>query len=256
MSNVIKAAQYRKEIVIDSNPKADLFFSGLDKTAETITLSAGGEKELPEETLAAMKEKASELLAEAEEEGKRIMAKAYAEAEAQKNAVMETARNDGYRDGYNSGLAALKEQEEQLREQMLRCQQDYEEKVKELEPLFSELTIRYVEKLTGILMEEKRPVIGYLMGEAIRHAEPSKSYVLYVSPEEYEEVNAAGEELRAMVSSRAVFEILPDEKLTAGECKLETDGCVIDGSLGTRLSILKENIRLLTAEDRENRNAG
>jgi len=253
LSNVIKAVQFQEQIRIDSNPKAELFFAGLHQQLAGVRMAETEdalerEAELTSQAEQAMAEKASELLAAAKEEGRKVIEQARVEANIQKEAVLKEAQEKGYRDGYNSGIAALQEKEAQLAQIKAQYQREYEQQIKELEPLFSELVIQYVEKLTGILREEHQPVIGYLMAEAIRGTGSSRYYILHVSEEDYEEACKEEEKLRAMVSNRSDFEILSEKGLVSGECKLETDSCVIDASLGTRLSLLEENIRLLAAE--------
>ena len=83
------------------------------------------------------------------------------------------------------------------------------------------------------------------MKEAVRNTESAKMYILHVPKESLEEAQAQEEELRAMVSNRASLEILSDSSLDAGECRLETENCVIASGIGTGLEILKENLRLL-----------
>ncbi len=265
MSNIIKAARFQagqqmvmpvniEKFVIDSNPRANLFFSGLQKSLEAAReeeaqtldgLPIEGASLIPLEVEQAIKEQAAVILEEAREEERRIKEQALKEAKIQKNTVLEAAKEEGFKQGLENGMAHIRKQEEELAQQKERLQQEYEQQIDALEPLFSDLAIRYVEKLTGYLMEEKRPIIGYLMKEAVRNSEAAKMYILHVPKEQIEEAQAQEEELRAMVSSRASLEILADGSLQAGECRLETENCVIDSGIGTRLEILKENLRLL-----------
>ena len=167
------------------------------------------------------------------------------EAKIQKNSILEAAKEEGFKRGLEDAMAHIRTLEQDLLQQKERCKQEYEQQIDALEPLFSDLVIRYVEKLTGHLMEGTRPVVGYLMKEAVRNTESAKMYILHVPKESLEEAQAQEEELRAMVSNRASLEILSDSSLDAGECRLETENCVIASGIGTGLEILKENLRLL-----------
>jgi len=262
LSNVIKAAQFlagqrsseaekNEKIVIDSNPRADLFLSGLHKSREMSGLSSEEMEEsentmsLPPEVESAIREQAARILDEAKLEERRIKEQALKEAKIQKQRVLDDAREEGYRIGYESGLATLQEMEDRLKERMVQNQQEYQAEIERLEPMFADLVIRYVEKLTGYVMEEKRPVIGYLMKEAILGTDPSRSYVIHVSSEEYRVALAQEAELKDIISGRASLEIVMDNSMKPGECKIETDTCVLDSGMGTRLDMLKENLRLL-----------
>ena len=256
LSNIIKAARFQagqqmampvniEKFVIDSNPRANLFFSGLQKSLEA-GREEGVELEglpieevslIPLEVEQAIKEQAAVILEEAREEERRIKEQALKEAKIQKNSILEAAKEEGFKRGLEDAMAHIQQKE--------RCKQEYEQQIDALEPLFSDLVIRYVEKLTGHLMEGTRPVVGYLMKEAVRNTESAKMYILHVPKESLEEAQAQEEELRAMVSNRASLEILSDSSLDAGECRLETENCVIASGIGTGLEILKENLRLL-----------
>ena len=264
LSNIIKAARFQagqqmampvniEKFVIDSNPRANLFFSGLQKSLEA-GREEGVELEglpieevslIPLEVEQAIKEQAAVILEEPREEERRIKEQALKEAKIQKNSILEAAKEEGFKRGLEDAMAHIRTLEQDLLQQKERCKQEYEQQIDALEPLFSDLVIRYVEKLTGHLMEGTRPVVGYLMKEAVRNTESAKMYILHVPKESLEEAQAQEEELRAMVSNRASLEILSDSSLDAGECRLETENCVIASGIGTGLEILKENLRLL-----------
>ena len=262
MSNVIKAAHFlagqissdadkSEKIVIDSNPRADLFLSGLHKSRELSGVPSEEMDEpestssLPLEVESAIREQAARILDEAKLEERRIKEQALKEAKIQKQRVLDDAREEGYRIGYESGLATLQEMEDKLKERMVQNQLEYQAEIERLEPMFADLVVQYVEKLTGYVMDEKRQVIGYLMKEAIRGTDPSRSYVIHVSPEEYRTALAQEADLKDIISGRASLEIVMDNHMKHGECKIETDTCVLDSGIGTRLDMLKENLRLL-----------
>ena len=96
MSNVIKAAQFlagqmsgevdnSERIVIDSNPRADMFLSGLHKSREMTVASSEGLEEqesaisLPPEVEKAIREQAALILDEAKLEERRIKEQALKE---------------------------------------------------------------------------------------------------------------------------------------------------------------------------------
>ena len=132
---------------------------------------------------------------------------------------------------------------------MHRNQAEYEELVDDLEPAFAGLIIKYVEKLTGIVMEDKKPIIGNLMRRAIMDANSSKHYYIRVSPDDYEDAKKEEEALKSIIDVKSELEIIEDATLSRGDCHVEMDSCVVDSGLGVSMEILKENIKLLVDKE-------
>lgn len=266
LSNVIKAGmapvrplfgEQREKVVIDSNKRAEQYLMALSKGRQGHSkegFTEGFPMELPEveedymtpESQAALQEQAARILSEGMDEARRIKEQALREAAAQKNAIFEEARQQGYEAGLADGQEAIRQKQKELQAGLEKNRREYEKLVDGLEPQFSELVIRYVQKLTGIVLEENRPVVGYLIREAVKNAEPSRHYIIHVSPGEFGEVKNLEQELEGAVGSHSEFELIADKAVAEGECKIETDTCVIDTGVGTKLRALVDNIRLLS----------
>ena len=259
MYNIIKGmrtSQSDEHEIIDSNERSQQFIAGLH--ADKINNVGGGEDApsgpvikniLPPEVERAIKEQAGKILEHAKEEERHIKEQALKEAKIQKKKILDDAREEGYKDGYNSGIEELQLKEAELLERMHRNQAEYEELVDDLEPAFAGLIVKYVEKLTGVVLEDKIPIIGYLMRRAIMDANPSKHYYIRVSPEDMEDAMKEEEELKSIIDVKAELEIIEDATLSRGDCHVEMDSCVVDSGLGVRMEILKENLKLLVEEE-------
>ena len=102
-----------------------------------------------------------------------------------------------------------------------------------------------MERLTGIVANEYEAVIYNMLVAAINNADSSRFYVIHVPKEQYEYVSSREGYIREIVGDRVNIEIIADPVLPLNSCKIETDSCVIDTGLDTRLTTLVNSIRLL-----------
>ena len=267
MSNIIKGSRAREEaasFVIDSNSRVGSYFSNLVKEQEEM---ASNEPEVrnieplaevspeiaveeqpklsPEEIEEEARKRAAEIIAEAEEQKKQIMNQAVKEAKIKEKSLREAASEEGYKEGqirakeeYENKLLEIEDEKAKLRE-------EFEAEVERLEPIFAGLVINYVERLTGIVANEYEAVIYNMLVAAINNADSSRFYVIHVPKEQYEYVSSREGYIREIVGDRVNIEIIADPVLPLNSCKIETDSCVIDTGLDTRLTTLVNSIRLL-----------
>lgn len=274
MSNVIKYLRARDEaegFVINSDSRADSYFSNLIKEhnekiekkesvkekeveKDNMTLLGGIVPEIaieesleltPEEMEEDARKRAADILSEAEAMKKQIMNQAVKEAKIKERSLREAASEAGYKEGYEKAQAEFEARLRELDEERERLREDYRLEVERLEPIFASLVIDYVERLTGIVAREYETVIYNMLLSAINNAESSRSYIIHVPKEQFEYVNSRGDYIRDIVGDHANVEIIADHVLPLNGCKIETDSCVIDTGLDTRLTTLTNSIRLL-----------
>ena len=165
--------------------------------------------------------------------------------EIKEKSLSEAAAEAGYKEGCEKAQAEFEVKLQELEEERERLRQEYRLETERLEPLFASLVIDYVERLTGIVAREYETVIYNMLLSAINNAESSKSYIIHVPKEQFEYVNSRGDYIRDIVGDHANVEIIADRVLPLNGCKIETDSCVIDTGLDTRLTTLTNSIRLL-----------
>ena len=124
--------------------------------------------------------------------------------------------------------------------------QKLKEQEEALEPKYAELMGALIEKITGVLCEDKKDVIVYLIHQALNQLEKTKSVTLRVSKPDMLTVSAQKEQLRSCVSGEVDFDITEDDSLQENQCIIETDQRIIDCSLDVQLQNLKDQIRMLT----------
>ena len=266
MSNIIKGSRARDEavsFVIDSNAKVGSYFSNLvreqeeyiDKEAEEIiTPLTAVSPELivteqpklsPEEIEEEALKRADDIIAQAEEQKNQIIDQALKEAKIKEKNLRDAAVEAGYNEGVLKAQDEYNLKVKELEEEKTKLRRDYEAEIARLEPIFAGLIIDYVERLTGIVANEYEAVIYNMLISAINNAESSRFYVIHVPKEQYEYVSSRESYIREIVGDRVNIEIIADPVLPLNSCKIETDSCVIDTGLDTRLTTLVNSIRLL-----------
>lgn len=273
MSNIIKGSRAKDEntgFVIDSNSRADAYFSALireseekaeKERAEQMALLGDIVPEIkvqepppltPEEIEEEANRRATEILLEAEEQKKQIMNQAVKEAKLKERSLSEAASKEGYKEGYEKAQAEFDIKFEELEAERKKLREEYEAETERLEPLFAGLVIDYVERLTGIVANEYESVIYNMLVAAINNAEASRSYIIHVPKEQFDYVSSREDYIREIAGDHVNIEIIADHVLPLNSCKIETDSCVIDTGLDTRLTTLVNSIRLLVGNKKRN----
>jgi len=202
-----------------------------------------------EERLSQIENEAESILNEAREEVKRILNQAKEDAEEERRRIFSEAEQNGY----ESGMEKAREQERLMLEDIERMKQEnqaaYERQVSEIEPAFVELLAGYVEKLTGILVEDRKEIILHIVHKALLGQPSFPGYLIRVSEEDYEFVTESKEKIVQWLPEDASLEIIGDKMLCKGQCMIETESRIFDCSLDMQLQSLIEDIRLLAEKD-------
>ncbi|MGN1085053.1 MAG: FliH/SctL family protein [Lachnospiraceae bacterium] len=190
------------------------------------------------------------ILEQARSQGEQLKTKAKLAAEAEKLEIFETAKREGYEEGSLAVQQELSRLQEEFAEKERQLTAEYEQKTAELEPMAAEVVIQLLDGLTGVLLESRKGIVTYLVSKALSEADRSDSFLVKVSREDFEEVRKASDTLRSLFEREVSLEVVQDSLLKKGECMIETDSNIIDCSLGTQLEGLKEDIRLLSIQER------
>lgn len=187
-----------------------------------------------------------ELLEQANAQASSILAEAREEAAN----IREKAADDGYREGYDKGLAQAQSELDakiaELEAERERLLSEYEATLSELEPRMVEVITNVYSKVFSEGFYNKKDVLVALLSKALSNAETDDKIVIHVSTEDYETVMAAKDELFAGLGLPAEPEIRPRESLSTGQCKVETDYGIMDCSVDTELRELEKALILLS----------
>ena len=269
MSNLIKFYNFHvtedDKRLLDSDSKVDNFIPGIISHGEVEvknldreefdgefseemfedTSETQEEGLLPDELLKDAHEQADIILEKARAQAEEIIEQAKVTGEFEKKKVIEDGRKLGYQEGLVKANDEVAAQKEALENEKMQLENDYQQKVAELEPTFVELVMGIVKKITGVLVEDRKDIILYLMEQSLNNLGKVKQLVVRVSPEDVDLVQSKEEEIRDMVGSTCNLEILSDEKLGKNQCILDMDNQIIDCSLDVQLQGLMEDLKML-----------
>lgn len=195
------------------------------------------------------------LLQQTKEEAEKILLTAEADAQLKKQSILNEARSEGYEIGYSEAKQELETMKQELREEKKQLEIDFEKHVKALEPAFVDLVIGLVQKLTGMLVEEKKEIIEHLIHQAMTKYDSSNSYIIRVSQDDFAYVNSLKKAIRMSLKENCVVEIIADKMLQKAQCMIETDTRIIDCSLDTQLKSLIFDLKLLAGGEHGETNA-
>ncbi len=174
--------------------------------------------------------------------------------EQAKNNQIEEAYQNGYNKGFNDGLEKERAEREdyidkhfsdrfKIIESMLgEAKKQKEFSFRELEKKVIELSISIAEKVIQKSLKADSEIIEPIVAEAMSHIINSETIKLKVSAQDYEIINSKYDKWFSMAGNVKEFLIEIDKRLSSGDCKIETEGGIIDASISSRLDILAEEL--------------
>ena len=202
---------------------------------------------------AASREEIDAMIKDAKAQAQAILDEARKEAEQIRGAARDEGRDEGYREGCKE---AEEECRRQYREKELECEarasaaeRDFQKRSEELEPLLVEKISGIFERVTGARLENDRETVLYLLNRALTGVDSGRNYVVHVSSTDYENVKAQKEQVAKGTGILPEnFEIVEDSTLSPNSCLIESEGGIWDCSLGTQLSLLVQQLKILSYE--------
>lgn len=231
----------------------DGFYGGLD--AENVdalfepdgNVIKSGSKEAERDELLQEIEQAKAELASLKEQADSMIEDAKSQIGAMQMKAYEEAKNQGYQEGERLGR---QEADAQINEYLTRKKQledEYEKKIKELEPEFIETLTGIYEHIFKVDLTRYRDLVANLLVNTIQKVENTKNFLIHVSRDDFEGVMASKERIRAEAGgSSAAVEFVEDATLSRSQCLIETENGIYDCSLDTQLSELSRKLKLLS----------
>lgn len=274
MSNLIKSVYFSvdpsKVRLIDSDEQIEEYIPSIFEREEAEEFHfqtfgeslSEGEEESYSDGLSVIsmndvaREEREKISAELQQEREDILAMARQEAEeiveqarAQAGVIQEQARAEGEKlgreDGKIQAALELEQKRQELEEEYQGLCQELEKQREELEPVFANLVASLVKKITGVVCENKKDVILYLIGNAVRNLEKTKQIIIRVSKRDMGRVSSRKATFKSLAKDVQELDIVEDASLEENQCIIETDYKVIDCSLDAQLENLEEHIKML-----------
>lgn len=200
-------------------------------------------EEIPVDIVSKAREEAELIIKEAELEAGRVLENAAKEAER----ALEAAAVEGWKKGYEEGLAQGKSEYEALikEAELLRehSKAEYGEVLASMEADVAEIILEIAKKLVGDELVLNGECVLNAVREAFEKCENREGVVLRVSPDDHDYIASNRERLFSMVEDFGDFEIKKDCSLKRGACILDTSFGSIDAGLNTRLKKIEEAFR-------------
>lgn len=258
MSNVIKAysVRYDDEAIktLDTHLRIDKEIEE-KRNAILPTLKnyndgfVEGLQALVVETLPSQEEIAEQnakITEEAKNEANHILEQAKKEAEQMKSNVYAAAQKKGYEDGIIQSQKETQKIRTEYDVKAQELQKDYEDLLESLEPQMVQLVSALVEKITGIMVQDKEEVIFYLISKAIKNIDKNDEYTIRISKEDFEYVSVRRNLLLSAIGREVPLYIIEDSNLKKNQCLIETELKVINCSLDIQLNNLISDLKLIS----------
>ena len=166
--------------------------------------------------------------------------------------IKNDARKEGYEAGYAEGLDAAKaEYEERCKElenQRNGLEEEYQTLVSELEPKIVDVITDVYTHVFGDSFFNHRDVMVSLISKALSGVSADDNVVIHVSSEDYDMLLGMKQQLFSRVSLMREPEIISEDRLKAGEAKVETAYGIMDCGIDTELKELSRILHVLSYE--------
>lgn len=204
----------------------------------------------PQEIQPKRRETPEEMLEEAMKEASRILEEARIEA----GEIAKNAQAEGYKVGYAEGCKLGADEYDSLKNQLHHetehikneLAQEKAGLLEEVETKVVDIVCELIEIIIGVAVEDNKEVMLHIINNAIKNIENSKSFIIKVSDSDYGYIEEKKDTIYGALNPSIDMEIFSDSKLKKGQCLIETDGGLVDGSLNVQIDNLTMALKLLS----------
>ncbi|MBQ8923667.1 MAG: hypothetical protein IJ053_02615 [Lachnospiraceae bacterium] len=193
---------------------------------------------------------AERIKAAAEDEAERIIEAAQAQADEIKENAYKAGFEQGVEEGSSEGqkradeyLANIKKEQEEL---AAKLDEENDAYLRDAEHKLVDFTCAMVEKITGILIDDYKPVMFNMINNALNEAEASLKYTIKICEDSYYYVEDNKERIVGAANPNITIDIFSDPKLEKGQCTIETDNGIIDLSMDIQIQNLITAFKMLS----------
>lgn len=186
-------------------------------------------------------------LEQVKEETSRMLTEANVQIAEMRASALEEAKTQGYREGYDQGMAEARIQKQVYLDKQVQLEDDYRQQVEALEPEFIETLTGIYEHIFKVDLSAYHSLVVTLLTDAMQKTDTARHYIVHVSKQDYPAVSAAREKILEETGTLAAnLEIISDMTLSASQCMIETEDGIYDCSLGTELEELRRKLMLIS----------
>jgi flagellar assembly protein FliH len=207
-----------------------------------------------EESEGDVRERAAVILARARQEAEALRRAAQEEVALLKRQAWEegyqAGREEGRREGFQAGAAeaeALREEAEHYRQrarQLLKeARRAYRDTIKAAQEQILDLALEIAAKIVGKQVELNPDIVLDIARRAIHEVAEGQFYIIYAAPPDAEFLRQHREELLKEVAAGARLQVVADEELKSGGCRVETESGFVDATIDTQLETVKRVLK-------------
>ncbi len=189
------------------------------------------------------------IIGEAKLEAEKIIKGAQAQAEQIRQEAYDSGYKTGYEKGKDTGFTEGKQQSkaeyEELLSQVLKQKADMEkqriEMLQNAEEEIVTLALSVAKRIVHSELDLRPEKILAMVRYAIDECNADGKKVLKVSPKDYDEIIKNKNALGLSVDHEEELIIQKDDRLSRGDCIVESDFGIVDAKIDTQLQIIKES---------------
>ncbi|MBQ9199448.1 MAG: hypothetical protein IJ141_04650 [Lachnospiraceae bacterium] len=195
-------------------------------------------------------DKAKELREDAQSKANKIIEEAWRDAEK----IKDDAYKEGYEHGLEDGnmeamkraddyLVNIKKEQEEAKARMLAKNEAY---LDDAEQKLVNLTCELIKKISGIVVDDYKPVMLNMINNALNDVESTTKYTIKVCEESYTYVSDNSERIVGAANPNITIDVFADSKLDKGQCIIETDNGIINLSMDIQIQNLITAFKMLS----------
>ncbi len=202
--------------------------------------------EIHNELIEQAQAEADSIIAEANARADDILAQASETAESMKEQAIKEGQKQGYDMGQAMAVGEIDTAKQEMDAQVAQIKQEYIDKEIEMEHDVLDVVCDVMSKFFMIEFGDKKQIISHLCENAIANVESSQTLLIRVNEKNKDHLSANKDMLQDKVGENVQLDIILDPILTDDQCIIETDGGIIDCSIGVELDNFIKDLRALT----------
>lgn len=223
-------------------PRLEELSLGEATTADTLQLDNSDEE---------IKLQAEDILKRAQEEADEHCRKLLEQAAKEASSIREKARDEGYAEGLKKAEEEAAGLREDARMTLEEAHRERLEVIAGAEPEIIQIALNLAEKLLNHKVEMDSGCILAVMARSLEALPAGQSVILKVNPLDEKICRESRQRLQGLLKKDVTLEIIPDEEIPLGSCKVQSDEAEVELLLQKELDILGKKLMKLAVSTGE-----
>ncbi|GAB6180189.1 FliH/SctL family protein [Desulfotomaculum defluvii] len=187
-----------------------------------------------EELLAIARKEAEEIIARAKQEADQLLRQTRAEAESMAQQLKEQAKQTGRQEGITASQTEAAKIRQQASDVLRQSREVYNQTLDRMETEIIDLAVDMAERVVMTQLAVEPHTIMEIARECMNLVKNRPLVNVYVNQADFQMVQEEKNELLQGLPGQVAMNILADNAITPGGCRIETDQGQVDATLETR----------------------